>query len=187
MRKPQQTEFTSAHYTGIPGTNAAVNVSWDAADWVQSLRYLRTNIPPHTIFQYSNINCAIATRVVEVVTGRSFYDVSKELVFDPLGLDAVWDAREAEHKSQGFYRTGLNWTACVADSVSGPEGSLTATDIPPSCLGTFETVEFWTNGSGREWAGGGAALLTGKDMVCAVVALASVLTAVEMDEGPPHP
>lgn len=157
--------LTSAHYTGIPGTNAAVNVSWDAADWVQNLRYIRTNVPPHTIFQYSNINFAIATRVVEVVTGRSLYEVSKELVFEPLGLTALWNASEAEPKTQAFFRTGLNWTACAVDSAAALQADPNSLVLPPSCLATTEAAEFWTNGTGQEWAGGGAALLTGADMV----------------------
>lgn len=130
---------------------------------MSNLPYFKQNLPPHTAFQYSNINFALAARVVEIVTNQTFYDVVQELVFDPLNITGTWNASAVEDKSQGFFQNGINSTAC--GEALAVFNSTTAI-LPEECLSAPSGVEYWTEGSGQGWSGGGAAVLSGNDLVC---------------------
>jgi CubicO group peptidase (beta-lactamase class C family) len=66
-----------------------------AAIYVERMRELPQQTPVGELWAYNNAGFALAGRVVEVVTGKRFEDAVKELVFDPLELEATtfwpWD------------------------------------------------------------------------------------------------
>lgn len=148
---------------------------------MERARYLK---PIHGLrqgFVYSNANFAIATYIVEVITGRSYYDVLDEYIFKPLDMDASSNHTELKSSgaeiSQGWVRQDVNYTQCSSDSIalasandtrsasgSGSD-SLAALVPPPSCLGVTEAFEFWTDGAGQEWGAGANVIATGNDMV----------------------
>jgi CubicO group peptidase (beta-lactamase class C family) len=60
-----------------------------AAVYVERMRDLPQQTPVGELWAYNNAGFALAGRVVEVVTGNRFEDAVKELVFDPLELEAT--------------------------------------------------------------------------------------------------
>ncbi|KAH6880293.1 beta-lactamase/transpeptidase-like protein [Coprinopsis sp. MPI-PUGE-AT-0042] len=137
----------------------------NATELATTLDFLAFESSPHNgTWTYSNVNYAALTYVVELLTKKSYYKVLDEYIFKPLKMEASSDYARLKASgaeiSQGWLRQGLNYTACLEDSASAPAGSL-----PPSCLGELAGMEFWTNGSGQEWGGGGNVIATGNDMV----------------------
>lgn len=59
------------------------------AIYVERMRELPQQTPVGELWAYNNAGFALAGRVVELVTGRRFEDVVRELVLDPLGLDST--------------------------------------------------------------------------------------------------
>jgi CubicO group peptidase (beta-lactamase class C family) len=85
---------------------------------------------PGSFFRYSNLNFPIVATVLEKATGERFDRLMKQLVFEPLGLDACF-----------------NWTTCsdakVAQAVVlyGSDGSVLRDDLggkQPACPVTAE-------------------------------------------------
>jgi len=135
---------------------------------MERLAHLRPKSPFRTNFTYSNANYAAMTYVVELLTGKSYYDVLDEYIFQPLNMTAssnyaALKASGAE-VSQGWIRQGINYTTCLGD-LAGNSSEASPVAIPASCAGTAEGIEFWTQGSGQEWAGGGNVISSGNDMV----------------------
>jgi CubicO group peptidase (beta-lactamase class C family) len=129
------------------------------------LAYLRPNTPFRQTWTYSNTNYATITYVVELLTGKSYYDILDEYIFQPLTMDSSSDyaalkAGGAE-VSEGWLRNGINYTTCFADIAGDPS----AISLPASCVGDVKGIEFWTEGSGQEWGGGGNVIATESDMV----------------------
>lgn len=60
-----------------------------AAVYVERMRDLPQQTPVGELWAYNNAGFTLAGRVVEVVTGKRFEDAAKELVFDPLELEAT--------------------------------------------------------------------------------------------------
>jgi CubicO group peptidase (beta-lactamase class C family) len=51
---------------------------------------------PGTQWQYSNTNFVIAGRIVEVVSGESYWDFLEQHIFRPLGMKSVWNSDQQE-------------------------------------------------------------------------------------------
>lgn len=129
---------------------------------MERLAFLRPNTEFRSTLTYSNANYAALSYVVELLTKKSYYEILDEYIFKPLGMEASSDytalrAAGAE-VSQGWQRQGVNFTACLEDYTD-------PTSAPPSCIGQAYGFEFWTDGSGQEWGGGGNVIATGNDMV----------------------
>src|SRR6476661_6510185 len=66
-----------------------------AAVYVGRMRDLPQQTPVGELWAYNNAGFALAGRVVEVVTGKTFEDAVQQLVFDPLELESTtfwpWD------------------------------------------------------------------------------------------------
>jgi CubicO group peptidase (beta-lactamase class C family) len=58
------------------------------ARYVERMRTLPQQTPVGELWAYNNAGFALAGRVIEVVTGKRFEDVVRELVFDPLELSS---------------------------------------------------------------------------------------------------
>jgi D-alanyl-D-alanine carboxypeptidase len=84
---------------------------------------------PGESFEYSDTGYVIAGILVEHATGRQLHEVYRELVFDPLGLDATWlegyerarSATVARH-----YTDELDWTT-ISPTVDWAGGGLVTT------------------------------------------------------------
>lgn len=140
-------------------------------------RYLQ---PVHGLRQgmvYSNANYAIITYVVEILTGKTYYQVLNECIFKLLDMDSSSNYTELKSSgakiSQGWLRQDVNSTQCALDTTESASSNDTDTETdpllallpPPSCLGVPEGIEFWTGGAGQEWGGGGNVLATCNDLV----------------------
>ena len=123
---------------------------------MERLAFLRPNTELRSAFTYSNANYAAITYVVELLTKKSYWEVLDEYIFEPLGMASSSDYASLKaaggEVSQGWLRQGINYTTCLADIGAAPD----ALTLPPSCVGKAEGFEFWTEGSGREWGGGGS-------------------------------
>lgn len=180
-QKPELMHIT-AHQSGLPQHNFAINPLDDPKAWMDRARYLKPIRGLRTGLVYSNANYAILTYLVELITGRSYYEVLDEWIFKPLNMDASSNYTELKASgaklSQGWVRQDVNYTQCSLDyaertsantSTETPDESgidaLLAMVPPPSCSGVPEAFEFWTEGSGQEWGGGGNVIATGNDLV----------------------
>ena len=47
---------------------------------------------PGTVYKYSNYGAGIMGCILEAVTGKRLTDAARELIFDPMGIDAAYDA-----------------------------------------------------------------------------------------------
>lgn len=54
---------------------------------VQAMPQAPLQVPPGTIWAYNNTGFSLAGRLLEVLTGRTYEDAIRDLVFRPLGLD----------------------------------------------------------------------------------------------------
>ncbi|KAH6908171.1 beta-lactamase/transpeptidase-like protein [Coprinopsis sp. MPI-PUGE-AT-0042] len=124
---------------------------------------------PNTEFRstmtYSNVNYAAITYVVELLTKQSYNDVLDEYIFQPLGMEASSNYTRLEASgaevSQGWLRQNVNYTACALEAEADPEAATSSL----ACTGYASAFEFWTQGSGQEWGGGGNVIATGNDLV----------------------
>lgn len=141
---------------------------------MERLQYLKPIHPFRSQFEYSNVNFAAMGYVVELITGKSYYDVLDEWIFQPLDMAASSDYAALRDSgaeiSQGYVRQGIDYTLCAADlaaltNATGADAELASLTLPESCAGTAEAFEFWTNGSGQEWGAGGNVIATGTDLV----------------------
>lgn len=143
----------------------------DRARYLKPIQGLRQGLV------YSNANYAIATYIVELLTGKTYYEVLDEYIFKPLDMTASSNYTELRLSgaeiSQGWVRQDVNYTQCSLDSAERAESNETDLETdpllalvpPPSCLGVTEAFEFWTDGPGQEWGGGGNVIATGNDLV----------------------
>jgi D-alanyl-D-alanine carboxypeptidase len=84
---------------------------------------------PGESFEYSDTGYVIAGILVEQATGRQLHEVYRELVFDPLGMNATWlegyePARRA--KVAHHYSDELDWTT-ISPTVDWAGGGLVTT------------------------------------------------------------
>lgn len=82
------------HTSGLPDYQAIMDAHWDkskAAGNAEIVAYLRRYTPakrfePGERYEYSNTGYVLLASIVEKVTGRDFVELSKEWIFDPLGM-----------------------------------------------------------------------------------------------------
>lgn len=95
------------HTSGLPDYQAIMDQYWDkskAAGNPEILEYLRRYAPPMLFepgynYEYSNTGYVILASIVEEVTGKDFVSLSKEWIFDPLGMTNT-AIRSLEEKAQ---------------------------------------------------------------------------------------
>ncbi|MEM6748737.1 MAG: serine hydrolase domain-containing protein [Pseudomonadota bacterium] len=92
-RAPVRVIHLLEHTAGLPGSTYReyAENAIDAApqDYLDAIGRLRTRWPPGTLYSYSNAGHTVLARVLEVVTGRSFDDLAREEIFDPLGMQSA--------------------------------------------------------------------------------------------------
>jgi len=94
------------HTNGLPDYQEVMDKHWDkskVADNAAILEYLRIYQPPMLAipgekYEYSNTGYVFLASIVEQVTGRDFIELSRELIFEPLGMTDT-DIRTLEEKA----------------------------------------------------------------------------------------
>ena len=118
--------------------------------------------PPGDGFQYSDTGFVIAGILVEQVTRRQLHEVYREIVFDPLGMDATWlegyeppRRREVAH----HYTEELDWTS-ISPTIDWAGGGLvtTAADLARFLRGLWSERIVDSEGLGEltRWTPGAA-------------------------------
>lgn len=95
-----------SHTNGLPDYQAVMDKHWDkskVADNEDILEYLRKYHPPilsmpSEKYEYSNTAYVFLASIVEKVTGRDFIELSREWIFEPLGMKNT-DIRTLEEKA----------------------------------------------------------------------------------------
>lgn len=95
------------HTNGLPDYQAVMDRHWDksqVADNAAILEYLRKYHPPMLAqpgekYEYSNTAYVFLASIVEQVTGRDFIELSREWIFNPLGMENT-DIRTLEEKAR---------------------------------------------------------------------------------------
>lgn len=95
------------HTNGLPDYQAVMDKHWDkskVADNAAILEYLRKYQPPMLAqpgekYEYSNTAYVFLASIVEKVTGRDFIELSREWIFNPLGMGNT-DIRTLEEKAR---------------------------------------------------------------------------------------
>jgi len=127
---------------------------------------------PGAEWQYSNTNFVIAGRIVEIVSGESYWDFLSEHIFRPLGMKSVWNSdaiQLTEADATPYYRhalgplrvapkEGLGWMFAAGELAMTPhdlalwDESLLAQSIlkPESYREMFTEVKL-KNGSGTRY------------------------------------
>jgi CubicO group peptidase (beta-lactamase class C family) len=95
------------HTNGLPDYQAVMDQHWDksrVADNAAILEYLQKYQPPMLAqpgekYEYSNTGYVFLASIVEKVTGRDFIELSREWIFQPLGMKDT-DIRTLEEKAK---------------------------------------------------------------------------------------
>jgi len=95
------------HTNGLPDYQEVMDKYWDkskVADNAAILEYLRKYQPPMLAkpgekYEYSNTAYVFLASIVEKVTGRDFIELSREWIFNPLGMKNT-DIRTLEEKAK---------------------------------------------------------------------------------------
>ncbi|NVJ85469.1 MAG: beta-lactamase family protein [Algoriphagus sp.] len=95
------------HTSGLPDYQAIMDEHWDkskVAGNPEILDYLRSYAPPKLFepgerYQYSNTGYVILGSIVEKATGKDFVELSKEWIFEPLGMKST-SIRSLEEKAK---------------------------------------------------------------------------------------
>lgn len=77
---------------------------------------------PGTQWQYSNTNFVIAGRIVEVVTGKPYFDFLEQRIFRPLGMTSIRNFDQTKllpPDAAGYYRHALGPLRIAPDEGSG--------------------------------------------------------------------
>ena len=95
------------HTSGLPDYQAIMDAHWDkskAAGNPDILEYLNRHAPPKSFepgekYEYSNTGYVLLASIVEKVTQKDFIDLSREWIFQPLGMKNT-AIRTLEEKAQ---------------------------------------------------------------------------------------
>ena len=165
-----------------------INDTVSTKDYYDLLQFLPPTAPFRSLFQYSNLNYAAAGYILEYLTGRNYYDLLQEMVFDKAGLSANTNLSQtiATGKyANGFLNQGINSTQCAIDTAAltnatagsssdgAADNSTSAGDAatptgpePASCFGRLEAFESYTKGAlGRDYGAGGPVNFKATDLV----------------------
>lgn len=149
--------------TGFPRHDLSIGAHDTLYDAIEKFALLKPSAPYKTpVQQYSTIHYNAMSLLPEVLIGQTLDQFVEKQIWAPLGLtgtfNATW-AQETGRRGQAF-NIIQNLTGCTLDVTEG-QGYNESSD----CRGTLDSFDFWTEGDGMEQAGGGAALMTGKDLV----------------------
>jgi CubicO group peptidase (beta-lactamase class C family) len=122
-------EDALSHRTGLPAHDKALAHLYGSGgdrhigspqDVTRSLRYLPLNQEPRTTFQYCNLMYAVASHVIETLTGQWLGDVLKEWFWEPLGMKGTYFDLEDARRSPEDFAKGYYWDDKEARLVEVP-------------------------------------------------------------------
>lgn len=103
------------HRTGLAGHDAMWpddTVSRD--EWMHRLRYLEPNRPFRSATQYSNVIYSLLGHIAERLTGRTWEELVRELIFEPLGMKrsclTVEEMRRDSNYAVGYFERDRHGT-----------------------------------------------------------------------------
>ncbi len=122
------------HRTGLGGYDAVwCDEGVTREDLWKRLRYLKPNMPFRRAPQYNNLIYAMAGHVMEKVTGRSWDDLIRERIFEPLGMEnsntSINQMKKSEDYATPYWQSPNgpirieNWNV----DVGGPAASINST------------------------------------------------------------
>lgn len=166
----------AAMVSGVPRHDLSIG---RGESWTEALRkfsVLKPSAPYGTpVQQYATIHYNALSVLPELLIGHTLDQFVEKQIWAELGITATFNATwagETGRRGQGF-NSIQNYTGCAADLNAGQLYNESA-----NCRGQLDGFDFWTEGDGMEQGGGGAILMTGKDLVStsAVVQLAITLS-----------
>jgi CubicO group peptidase (beta-lactamase class C family) len=120
-------------YTGLPGFFANVSRNpYKVADFVKQYASGNLEFEPGTKFSYNNSGYFLLGAVIERVTGKSYEQAVKEMIFDKVGMkDTGYDRHDVllEKRASGYSRTANGYANAAYLDMSIPyaAGSLYST------------------------------------------------------------
>lgn len=104
----------ASHRTGMPRHDLSTGLKDEygniimPGDIVRNLRNLRPSAEPRTTWQYCNLMYITLAHVVETLTGKWLGDTMRELIWEPLSMNATFgDTEDAlaapEHLASGYF------------------------------------------------------------------------------------
>lgn len=104
-----------SHRTGLPRHDLAWgHYSTDGskitvADTVQKLRFLSPNAPLRTTWQYCNLMYVVLGHVIETLTGKRLDEAMREIIWEPLGMNATFGETQDAIIAPEDMATGYFW------------------------------------------------------------------------------
>ena len=102
------------HRTGLPkfDVHGVFCTKDDRKEMVEDLQYLSMSAPFRTQLQYSNQMVMLGGYLAEVLTGKSWEDLVKERILEPLGMGStcatIAELESYEDRSKGYVFTGTD-------------------------------------------------------------------------------
>jgi CubicO group peptidase (beta-lactamase class C family) len=146
LKDPMATQLVSlrdmlSHRTGLPRHDMMWygNDKFTRADMIKRLRYLELSAQPRQVWQYNNLMYMSSGYAIQMVTGQTWEDYTKENIFKPLGMTntnfSVEDVKKSPDHATPYERKKGVPTAIPFRNVDtlGPAGSInsTARDLVP--------------------------------------------------------
>ncbi|OCF56140.1 hypothetical protein L486_06081 [Kwoniella mangroviensis CBS 10435] len=129
---------------------------------VSNMRNLRPSTELRQHWQYNNNHYVTIGLIIERLSGLTLPEYVKLHIFDPVGLTSATynatQARESGHRSDGFSRQAVNYTACKASIEQGSES------VDRGCLGEAGSIDWWIDGDGLWQAAPGGVIMSANDM-----------------------
>lgn len=90
------------HTSGIDMDEYATWDAWRASpNWVEYILNRPVASKPGTVFNYSTGNTHLLCAILQQATGKTLYEFGKEYLFDPVGMDSVTCAADAQGVTDG--------------------------------------------------------------------------------------
>lgn len=97
------------HTPGIDCGDTEFEDTWRASDnWIDFVLNRPITSDPGTVFNYSTSNTHMLCAIIQKATGMTAYEFGKEYLFDPMGMDSVTCATDAQGISEGGNGISMN-------------------------------------------------------------------------------
>ncbi|MFW9851733.1 MAG: serine hydrolase [Candidatus Thorarchaeota archaeon] len=90
------------HRTGLPGHNFVWFGFEPDITYMDKIRFLDSNEPFRSTFQYCSVNYCATAELIEHLTGKSYFEFVQKRIFDPLRMERTFHSREETKKSDDY-------------------------------------------------------------------------------------